>query len=127
MIWSCTLEPHKQVGSKGNLPTCWAPYLDVGSILESWNVCASTMGENKGHFTYKPRVCDHVIVRALDSHPKGRTTDMVCQKFCQAYLLEVNLTQIVAKHETLFVVYHIRIRADISSMIISSNPYTFTF
>lgn len=40
----------------------------------------------------------HVTLRALDSHPKGRTTNMVCWNLRQVYILEVGLTQILSNH-----------------------------
>ena len=116
------LEPYKRVGSKGTLPTCLAPCLDVGDILECCNVCASIMGESKGHFTYKPRAHDHVIVRALDSHPKAVPLTWFVRTFVRPAYWRSALTQIPTDHETLFIVYHTRIRVDFSSMIISLDP-----
>ena len=49
-------------------------------------------------------------------------TDMVCQNLHQAYPLEVGLMQIFADYETLFIVCHVGIYVDFSSMIISLGP-----
>ena len=70
-------------------------------------------------------------MRALDYHQKvaptvqGLDFDMVYLKLRRAYLLEVNLTQILADHETLFIVYNVRIYVDFSSIIITLCPYAF--
>ena len=63
--------------------------------------------------------CDHVLVKALDSHLEtvpweiGKLffveTNMVCRNLCHACPLEVGLTQISADRETLIIVCHIDI------------------
>ena len=37
--------------------------------------------------------CDNVIVSALDSHPKGHTTNKDCPNLCHAYFSEVGRMQ----------------------------------
>ena len=46
---------------------------------------------------------------------------MVSHNFCQAHLLEVGLTQILGDHETLFIISHIGLHVDCSSMKSSLN------
>ena len=83
-------------------------------LVDKWNL----------RFTLGPlhtlaRGYDHVIVRAFDSHPKGHTIAII---LCHAYLLEVGMTQKSTDHETLFLICHVGIRVDFSSMIISLPP-----
>ena len=52
---------------------------------------------------------------------KGRTSFlayMVWHNLCQDYLLEVDLMQIMGDHETLFIVWHVKIHIDFSFMTI---------
>ena len=46
---------------------------------------------------------------------------------CQAYLLEVDMTQIPANHEALIIVCHVGIHVDFSPARIYLDPWTFTF
>jgi hypothetical protein len=41
---------------------------------------------------------------------------MVSRNFCQAHLQEVGLTKILGDHETLFIVRHVGLHVDFSSM-----------
>lgn len=54
----------------------------------------------------------HVIVRALDFHPKAISLDMVCHNLRHAYLLQVGHKQIPADRETWFIVCHVEIHVD---------------
>ena len=49
---------------------------------------------------------------------------MVYMNLHEAYLLEVDVTQILADHEneTLFIVCHVGVHVDFSSVIISLDP-----
>jgi hypothetical protein len=54
---------------------------------------------------------------------KSRTTNMVCWNLRQAYLLKADLMQSSTNNETLFIVCHVGIHVDLSSMIISLGPF----
>ena len=67
-----------------------------------------------------------VVVRPFDLST-CHTIDTVYHNFRQAHLQEVGLKQISADHETLFIIGHVEIHVDFSSMIISLDPQAFTF
>ena len=65
--------------------------------------------------------CTLVVTRVI----LGRlecTVDTVCWNLRHTYLMEVDLMQILAKHETLFIVFHVGIHVIFSFIIISLGP-----
>ena len=52
---------------------------------------------------------------------------MVSQNLCEAHLLKAGLLKISGDHETLFIVCHVGLHVDFSSMKSSSGLQTFTF
>ena len=71
-----------------------------------------------------PQLCN---CEGLKYSSKGRIIDMVCWNLHQAYLLRMGLVQIPTDHETMFIVYHVRVHVDSSSTIIFLSPWAFTF
>ena len=65
---------------------------------------------------------DHVIVKALDSHPKAVQLTFVYWNLREAYLLKVGLAQIMADHEPLFMSCHVGIHMDFACMIVFWAP-----
>ena len=63
-----------------------------------------------------------LVVWTLGFSSKGCNTDIVYRNLCEAYLVEVGLTQITTNHDTLLIVCHVGIHVDFSSMIISLGP-----
>ena len=52
---------------------------------------------------------------------------MTCRNLRQAYLLEVDLMQILANHETLFMIFYVEIHVNFSSRILFLDIEAFTF
>ena len=77
----------------------------------------------------EPYILSHVVSKFFSSAPplppESHTIDMVCRNLLHGYLMGVDLTQIPANHENLFVVCHVGFK--LSSVMICLGPYALTF
>ena len=74
------------------------------------------------HFHTRAEGHDRVTMKALDSHPKAILLIWSVVIYIMPTSRRWGLTQILVDHETLFIVYHVGIHVDVSSIMISLDP-----